>query len=351
MDFSIAKIIGVLQLKIMESVPSLISKHLQEKTGRNFIGTSSQIREVLQTAITAGSYPDVNVLITGESGTGKENIARIIHHLCQRRESNFWPVNCSAIPETLLESEFFGHKKGAFTGAISDKIGFFELSHNGTLFLDEIADMPYELQAKILRAIEEKVITRIGETSQIHTDFRVISATNHDLEKRLKKEKFRLDLYYRLNTIHIHIPPLRERKEDIKPMLLYFIQFFSRKYRKDNMDISVEAIRMLEDYPFPGNVRELRNIVERSIIFNKNNILEIDDFNINLQNDLFTQEEDTTCSNLFSLERTLICKTLKKYEFNQQKTADALGIHRDALSRKMKKYQIKITRKESKLDE
>ena len=199
------------RLRQMEEKNSLISKALEEKIDRQFIGISPQILEVFEQAVTAAKYPDANVLITGESGTGKENIARIIHYLSARKDFILCAVNSSAITESLLESEFFGHKKGSFTGAIADKMGFFEVCNKGTLFLDEIADMPFNLQAKILRATEEKVITRVGDTNQIRTDFRIISATNHDLEKQVEKKKFRLDLLHRLNTLHLHIPALRER--------------------------------------------------------------------------------------------------------------------------------------------
>ncbi len=173
------------KLKQLEERNSLISKSLEEKIDRQFIGVSPQIQKVFEQAIIAANYPDANVLITGESGTGKENIARIIHHSSARKDHLLCAVNSSAITESLLESEFFGHKKGSFTGAINDKMGFFEVSHQGTLFLDEIADMPFNLQAKILRATEEKLITRVGVTTPVHTDFRIISATNQDLEKRV----------------------------------------------------------------------------------------------------------------------------------------------------------------------
>ena len=176
------------KLKVMEEKNSLISKTLEKKIKRQFIGISPQIVKVFEQAITAAKYPDANVLITGESGTGKENIARIIHYSSPRKDNIFCAVNSSAIAETLLESEFFGHKKGSFTGAITDKMGFFEVCNNGTLFLDEIADMPFSLQAKILRATEEREITRVGDTAVIHTDFRIISATNHDIEKSIERK-------------------------------------------------------------------------------------------------------------------------------------------------------------------
>ncbi|MEI6683125.1 MAG: sigma-54 dependent transcriptional regulator [Bacteroidota bacterium] len=327
------------RLKQMEERNSLISKNLEEKIDRQFIGISPQIREVFDQAITAANYAEANVLITGESGTGKENIARIIHYSSTRKDHIFCAVNSSAITETLLESEFFGHKKGSFTGAISDKMGFFEVCHQGTLFLDEIADMPLTLQAKILRATEEKVITRVGDTSQIQTDFRVISATNHDIQKGVEKKKFRLDLLHRLNTLHIHIPALRERPEDIKPLLIHFVDLYSTKFNKPNLSISKEVFSLLAKYDFPGNVRELRNMAERAIILCKGNQLGVNDFPVTAHKSN-PAEEKANSVNLRTNEVTLIRKALGKARFNQQMAADALGIHRDALSRKMKKYNI-----------
>ena len=333
------------KLKLMEERNSLISKNLEEKIDRKFIGRSPQILEVFDQAITASNYPNASVLITGESGTGKENIARIIHYSGARKDHTFCAVNCSAITETLLESEFFGHKKGSFTGAISDKMGFFEVCNQGTLFLDEIADMPLNLQAKILRATEEKLVTRVGDTKPIFTDFRIISASNRDLDKCVKVKKFRLDLLHRLNTLHIHIPSLRERPDDIQPLLIQFVEDFSIKFNKPNLQIRSEVFDALEKYDFPGNVRELRNMTERAIILSKGNILGINDFQVKLQEPL-SQEGQSNSINLKMNEILLIRKALKKSKFNQQEAADALGIHRDALSRKMKKYNINISKNE-----
>ncbi|MEI6888017.1 MAG: sigma-54 dependent transcriptional regulator [Bacteroidota bacterium] len=333
------------KLKQMEERNSLISKTLEEKIDRQFIGVSPQILEVFEQSITAANYPEANVLITGESGTGKENIAKIIHYSSKRKDHVFCAVNSSAITETLLESEFFGHKKGSFTGAITDKMGFFEVCNHGTLFLDEIADMPLTLQAKILRATEEKVITRVGDTNPIRTDFRVISATNHDINKGVEKKKFRLDLLHRLNTLHIHIPALRERPEDIKPLLIHFVDVFSTRFNKPNIHVAKEVFDILLKYEFPGNVRELRNMTERAIILCKGNILGIKDFPVKLQNNS-PQEEQTESVNMKLHEIDLIQKALKRSGYNQQAAADALGIHRDALSRKMKKYNIGISRSE-----
>lgn len=332
------------RLKQMEEKNSLISKALEEKIERQFIGVSSQILEVFEKAVMAANYPDANVLITGESGTGKENIARIIHYSSSRNKYVFCPVNSSAITESLLESEFFGHKKGSFTGAIADKMGFFELCHQGTLFLDEIADMPLNLQTKILRASEEKEVTRVGDTVRTHTDFRIISATNHDIEQNVQKKKFRLDLLHRLNTLHIHIPPLRERPEDIQPLLDFFINDYKTKFNKPNVRIEKEVYSTLLTYDFPGNVRELRNMTERAIILCKSNVLGTNDFPLKQQN--MMQHENKESLNLKNVEIGVIRKALKNCKYNQQATADALGITRDALIRKMKKYSIAIDKVE-----
>ncbi len=334
------------RLKQMEEKNSLISKTLEEKIDRQFIGVSPQILEVFEQAITAANYPEANVLITGESGTGKENIARIIHYSSIRKDHIFCAVNSSAITESLLESEFFGHKKGSFTGAITDKMGYFEVCNGGTLFLDEIADMPLNLQAKILRATEEKVIIRVGDTNQIRTDFRIISATNNDIEKRVDKKKFRLDLLHRLNTLHIQIPPLRERPEDIKPLVNYFVESLSVKLNKPSVHISPEVFRELGKYDFPGNVRELKNMTERAIMLCKGNILGIADFRIKPPKPGVIVQKEEDLVDLKTLEINMIRKALQICKYNQQATADALGIHRDALGRKMKKYNISVNRSE-----
>jgi len=329
----------------MEEKNSLISKTLEEKIDRQFIGVSPQILEVFEQAITAANYPEANVLITGESGTGKENIARIIHFSSVRKDHMLCAVNSSAITESLLESEFFGHKKGSFTGAINDKMGFFEVSNQGTIFLDEIADMPLNLQAKILRATEEKVITRVGDTNPIYTDFRIISATNHDIDKSVKKNKFRLDLFHRLNTLHIHIPALRERPEDIKPLLIHFVDFYTSKFNKASLRIKKEVFKILAEYDFPGNVRELRNMTERAVILCKGNVLGINDFPIKLQKDPMSESQIDSV-NLKSHEINLIRKALQNCKYNQKAAADILGITRDALIRKMKKHEITVSRSE-----
>jgi DNA-binding NtrC family response regulator len=327
------------EMKLLEEKFSLISKSLEQLIERHFIGVSPQIKAVLDMAVTSANYPDTNVLITGESGTGKENIARIIHYAGKRKDNVFCAVNSSAIIETLMESEFFGHKKGSFTGAIADKKGFFEISNNGTLFLDEIADMPLSLQAKVLRAIEEKSVTRVGETNSIATDFRIVSATNHDLDKLQQEKKFRLDLLHRLNTLHIHIPPLRERTEDIEPLLNFFVEDISKKLNKQIPTIGSGVLKALKSYDFPGNVRELKNMIERAIILNKENRLTESDFPVNDKLKP-TGKKALQVFNLVDNEIETIKAALQEKDHNISAAADLLGIQRMALSRKMKKYGI-----------
>lgn len=330
----------------MEEKNSLISKSLEARIERNLIGESRQLKEVLDMALTAAKYQFTNVLITGESGTGKENIARIIHYASDLKENIFCAVNSSAITDSLLESEFFGHKKGAFTGALTDKKGFFEISNKGTLFLDEIADMPVNLQAKILRAIEEKKITRVGDTEQISTEFRVISATNRNIDDLIRQRKFRLDLLHRLNTLHIHIPPLRERPEDIEPLLHYFAEDFSIKMNKSLPVIDKSVVSFLKKYSFPGNIRELKNMTERAIILCKENTLGVNDFPIGMESNPAPEESSGRVYCLREMEIRMVREALRTFEYNQTAAAGALGITRDALIRKMKKYNILIKKKD-----
>jgi DNA-binding NtrC family response regulator len=329
------------EIKRLEEKYSLISKNLEQRIERHFIGQSPKIKAVLDMAITAAQYPDTNVLITGESGTGKENIARIIHCAGKRKDNYFCAVNSSAITETLMESEFFGHKKGSFTGAIADKKGFFEISHQGTLFLDEIADMPLSLQAKVLRAIEEKSVTRVGETNSVVADFRIISATNHNLDQMQEEKRFRLDLFHRLNTLHIHIPPLRERVEDIEPLLTFFVEDISKKLNKTIPSICSGVLKALKSYDFPGNVRELKNMIERAIILNKDNKLTESDFPVNGKMKP-ARKKMSQFFNLVENEIEIIKAALLEKDNNISAAAELLGIQRMALSRKIAKYNIEL---------
>jgi DNA-binding NtrC family response regulator len=329
------------QLQQVENRSSLISRDLERRTEKNFIGTSKSIKRVLETALMAGEDRDVSVLLTGENGTGKEIIARIIHHASVRHEEVFHPVNSSAIPDTLIESEFFGHKKGSFTDAKEDKKGVFELANGGSLFLDEIADMPFGLQAKLLRALEEKKIKRIGSNKEIDVDVRLISATNQDINQLIKEKRFRLDLLHRINTITLMIPPLRERIEDIESLLTYYVEFFAKRKNKAVPRIAPNVLDHLKSYHFPGNVRELKNMVERASILAKNECLTVSDFPI-AGKDILGEKKESPGLNIYDNEVLLIKDAMEKADYNQKKAAVLLGISRDALIRRLKKYRIKI---------
>jgi two-component system response regulator PilR (NtrC family) len=236
------------------------------------IGSSPEMVKIYAVINKIADTP-VNVLILGESGTGKELVARAIHENSSRKDMPFMVINCGGIPESLLESELFGYMKGAFTGAHADKPGLFEVARGGTIFLDEIADLPPLLQVKLLRVTQEKTFRRVGGTEDIRVDVRIISATNKDLQQRVHEGRFREDLYYRLNVIPVHIPPLRERKDDIPILTRHFIEKYSRQFGKKIQNISAYALELLVDYPFPGNIRELENIIERSIALEASSII------------------------------------------------------------------------------
>jgi len=335
----IGKFVAIQQkLNQVEERNSLISMELEQNIERNLVGKSKAIKKVLELALEAAKH-DVNVLITGESGTGKEIIARIIHFASKRKDHNFFPINCSAIPETLVESEFFGHKKGSFTGALQDKKGFFELTDGGTLFLDEIADMPLQLQAKLLRVIEDRKIKRIGQEKEFGVDVRILAATNHDIEKRITENKFRIDLYHRLNTFEIVIPPLRERVEDIEPLLHHFVQEFTKKSNISIPKIDINLVKDLQNYDFPGNVRELKNLTERALILSKGAKLDRSYFPFFEKK--YQRSSDEQDYDLERNERDMITSALQKADYNQTKAANLLGISRHTLIRRINKYHIK----------
>jgi DNA-binding NtrC family response regulator len=331
------------QLEFAEEKFSLISSEMENEINKAFIGKSNEIVKVLKIAKKIATDPDANVLITGENGTGKEIIASVIHYSSERKRQPFFTVNCSAIPETLLESEFFGHKKGAFTDAKDNKKGYFELANAGSLFLDEIGDMPLKLQSKLLRVIEEKIIKPIGGEKDVKIDVRIISATNQDIGKQVREKKFRLDLFHRINTFIIEIPPLRKRPEDIEPLLKYFIKYFAEKKKKPLPILDKKIIKILCKYDYPGNIRELRNMVERAVILSTDQPLTLADFMVNFSNNNQTKGKQDL--NIEKHEIKLIRNALESTQYNQIQAASLLGISRDALIRRMKKHDIKINKK------
>lgn len=330
------------KLKDAEDSVSLLSKEIQENVGHRLLGKSPAIKNIVNLMTKVARTDNTSVLITGESGTGKELIARGIHFSGSRKMNSFHSVNCSAIPETLFESEFFGHKKGSFTGATEDKPGWFEISNKGSLFLDEISDMPINQQAKLLRVLEDKKVSKVGSRTTIDVDVRVIAASNRDLENMSENDRFRFDLYHRLSSFIIHIPPLRERREDISILLDYFITVFA-----DKMAISLQSIdprikKELIRYDFPGNIRELKNIVERALILCDDGVLSMDHFILNpkkmSKNEIVIHEEGDL--DLEQTERSLIIRALSKTGHNKAKAATLLKISWQSLDRRMKKFGI-----------
>jgi two-component system response regulator AtoC len=279
-----------------------------------------------------------NVLLSGESGTGKELIARTIHLLSPRGKASFIPINCAAIPENLLESELFGHEKGAFTGAIQARQGKFELAKGGTIFLDEIGEMPLPLQSKLLRVLQERVFERVGGSKEIRADVRVIAATNRDLQDEVAHRRFREDLYYRLNVFPIQLPPLKDRADAIPLLAEYFLNHFSVQIGKKLKGFEQEALSTLEHYAWPGNVRELQNVVERAVILAQGIIrcVNLPDVVLSKPEPVMHDSRDT----LKTVERDLIVKALGRHRGNRRLTAEELGLSRRALQYKLKEFNL-----------
>ncbi len=300
------------------------------------IAESPKMKEILS-LIPRIARSDVAVLILGESGTGKELIARLIHEASTRKNRNFIPISCAALPETLIESELFGYERGAFSGADKRKFGKFELADKGTLFLDEIGDLPLTVQIKLLRVLQEFTFERLGSNIPIKVDVRLICATNQDLKKKIAEGKFREDLFYRINVVNINIPPLRERKEDIKPLVDYFLKKFARLGRKQLKGITKEAMNILLRYDWPGNVRELENVIERALVLCRGELIGPEDVPLQLQEISKITETDL----LTDVEKNHISKILEKTGWNLSEAAKKLGIHRNTLRLKIKEYNLK----------
>jgi len=329
------KIIG----RIMRENTALKQQISQRMACRDFVANSDamiKIIETLEKVIPTKS----NILILGDSGTGKGLLAELVHCNSPRRDKPFICINCSAIPEGLLESELFGYRKGAFTGAIADKPGLISLAHQGTLFLDEIGDMPLNLQAKLLKVLETSEVYPLGDTKPRLVDIRIIAATNVDIDSRIKQGKFREDLYWRLTVIEIKIPPLRERKEDIEMLADHFIRKVSQEHNKDIKGINREALELLIDYSWPGNVRELKNVIERSIVLAEGPILTVADFPEKFQKEESGKEVPRLKAYLGDYEKGLLLQIYNSHNKNKEETAKSLGIDLATLYRKFKKYGI-----------
>lgn len=306
-------------------------KKQEEKQENGFFSSSDKLEQVLSLSQKAAKT-DASVMLFGESGVGKEIFSRFIHQNSKRSQKPFVAINMAAIPSNLIESELFGFEKGAFTDANATKIGLFEMANNGTLFLDEIGEMPYEIQAKLLRALQEKEITRLGSTKSIKIDVRIISATNANLQDKIDNGEFRSDLYYRLNTVPINIPPLRERKEEILGIAQKVLENTCKEYELEMKKISQEAQKALLEYNFPGNIRELISIVQRACILSEG--LEIS------EQDLFLEARSVK-KDVKNLEKELLEQILEQCEFDKEKASNELGMSIENLNNKIKQYKIK----------
>ena len=342
-----------LNIKTVEHEKQLLNDQLKESLHFGFlVGTSPAMRHIYKLILQVAKTK-TNVLITGESGTGKELIAKAVHQESDRSDQPFVAINCGGIPETLMESELFGHKKGSFTGASSDKKGLFEEAHKGTIFLDEIGELSLPIQVKLLRAVQEKVFKAVGGTEDISVDMRILSATNKNLEKEVIAGNFREDLFYRLNVIEIKVPPLRERKADLRPLAQYFLEKYSREMGKEITKFSSYAIDMLNKYDFPGNIRELENLLERSVALSTTNIIlpdslalsihkrrwiegfkdrrfDLDDVSRGVSLDIILEE----------IERAYLKKALDCSNGSKNKAAELLGISFRSLRYRLDKLRI-----------
>lgn len=341
-----------------------------EQRQESIVGQSAAIQNVFK-MIGRVAHSDAPVMITGESGSGKELVARAIHHYSNRSDSNYLAINCAAIPENLLESELFGHEKGAFTGAVSQRVGRFEQSNGGTLFLDEIGDMPLPVQSKILRVLQEGEFSRVGGNTTLKTDVRIIAATNKTLEQEVANKRFREDLFYRLNVVRIHLPPLRQRKEDIRLLAEYFLQKIATIKHIPRLRLSEESIRVLEAYPWPGNVRELENTIQRASVLATADVLLPKDIPLGLASTTVEPEINGTHTTggasaekgalsvesaielllnkalgdpglqlLPWLEREFTIYAMQSTKGNQVKSAKLLGITRATLRKRIERYGI-----------
>lgn len=342
------KIIPLLSMAMEKAKAARKVQRLEENTGKRYsfdsiLGKSRSLKEVVELAKKV-SGTDVPVLLTGETGTGKEVFAQAIHDNSSRRQKSFVAINCSSFTKELLESEMFGHKAGAFTGAVKDKKGLFEEADKGTIFLDEIGEMAFDLQAKLLRILETGEFIKLGDTKLTKVNVRVIAATNRDLQKEIAEEHFREDLFYRLSVFQIHLPPLRERVEDIAGYVNVFVKGFEKKVGKQIQSIEPAYIEALKRHPWKGNVRELRNVVERSMIIVEGNCLTVNDLPVEIQNAQAIQTGEPTFSDfeLANMERKHIIKVLQYTAGNKTEAARLMHIGLTTLYRKIEEYDINI---------
>lgn len=332
-----------LERKQLVSENRLLREQLSEKADfKNIVSQSAEMEEVLNRAARV-AVSNATVLIRGESGTGKEQVAQAIHAASARKDGPFVVMNCAALSEGILESELFGHEKGAFTGAVRQVKGRFERAHGGTLFIDEVGDIPLGIQVKLLRAIQEQAFERVGGTETISVNTRIVAATNRNLERLIREGEFREDLYYRLNVVTIAIPPLRERRSDIPPLIGHFLTKFAQANHKSILEISKETMDVLLKYDYPGNVRELENIIEQAVVLSRGDIITSEDLPLTLRD--LTSELDISLGNLeervAAYEQKLIREALNKAGGVQTKAAALLGLSERNLRYKLKKHGMK----------
>ena len=345
-----------LELKSLRFENSFLKSELLNNLDvREFLSGNSEVRKTVAIADKVKNSP-ASILISGESGTGKEVLARYIHFTSTRREANFIGVNCAALSESLLLSELFGHEKGSFTGALSQRLGKFELADGGTLFLDEIGDMPLDIQAKLLRVLEERSFERVGGVRQIHVDVRVIAATNQDLKKMISDGRFRKDLYFRLNVISCSLPPLRQRSDDIPLLTEYFIRHYNERYNKSIRGIRTELLEQLSRHSWPGNIRELQNLINQAVLLCEGDeitsFMGWDNFESRQSSEKTVERGDTgtdfspgplkeaTEKVVSRFEETFIGEALKRNRNNRSRTAEELEVTRKTLARKIEKYGL-----------
>jgi len=349
---SIEKVLLCIQNAVKVGQLVAENRELKAQIGKEheMIGSSKPIKDLKQ-QIKIAAPTSGWILITGENGTGKELVARAIHYGSKRHDKPFVEVNCAAIPEELIESELFGHEKGSFTGATTQRRGKFDQAHNGTLFLDEIGDMSLKTQAKVLRILQERKFERVGGNKTIEVDVRVIAATNKDLEKEIAEGRFREDLYYRLNVIPFHVPPLRERKADISRLATHFLQYFCSKESRETKTFDDESMQAITAYPWPGNVRELKNLIERLAIMTPGNTITRSQLPQAISNGRHTavknQRSMSLTSNNFrtakeEFEKEFLIQKLEENDWNISRTAEAVEIERSNLHRKIKAYGIEL---------
>ncbi|MCP3928135.1 MAG: sigma-54-dependent Fis family transcriptional regulator [Bacteroidetes bacterium] len=334
--------VGVRRSKQKIKALKTTNKALKEEINKEFgevVGSSDEMRQLMDT-VNKVSETDANVLILGENGTGKEHLAREIHRRSKRNNKVFIHVDLGSLAETLFESELFGHKKGAFTDAKEDKLGRFELARGGTIFLDEIGNLPVNLQSKLLSVLQDRKVSRLGEAIERPVKARMIFATNAPIHQRVEEGEFRKDLLYRINTIELEIPPLRKRRSDIPEFIDYYLRSFKKKYKKSKLEISQNAVKILKEHSWPGNIRELQHTIERGVIMSDGNLIKAGDFNLVSSASERRKSRMPEILNIKTIEKLLIEKALEKHHGNISKASKELGLTRAALYRRMEKYGL-----------